>query len=281
MTGQKLVAVAQQAIDELEEKQKNPELYRPVKFNIPELDRIVGGVIQPSYVVIGGSAKVGKTAFAVHTANVIASVGRGSVKYYSLEELRKQVAVRSLTRLTTVVNRTNIRDLTLTSEHFVELRRAVEGLKNVDMWLEDSIYNADAIIKDMKETGIQIGVIDYLQLMEGGHPGQKENERFDTISRMFVQARNKYNLTFIVIYQLNDEGKAFGTRSVYKDADLILQVVPMYDNDDEIIPGKLYIEVLPSRQAEGNAKVEVAFSGAHSRIKPMVNLEDIQAEMTI
>jgi replicative DNA helicase len=253
-------------IKELHEWQDNPDAHRPIKTNITRLDRAIGGIVEGSYVVIGGKWKSGKTTVAQHIATVLGVSGRGKVMYFLLEEMKRQMAVRSMTRLTPKVTRTNIRDLSLTNDHFADLETAASMLDKVNMDVDDKLGNIAQIIQLAEQQNAQWVVVDYFQLLRD-FSGKKEVERLQVISRMIIESRNRSGITYIIVYQLNQKGTAHGSQTLYMDADLIIEISAGKDeNTEEEIPGSMWMKILNSRQCPGGAKFEIGFSGAHSRI---------------
>ena len=143
---EQIAEVGSRVISDLEQRQKHPELYRPIPFGITQLTESAGGIVMPSYIAIGGGAKIGKTALAIHMAHIIGAAGRGTVTFYTLEETQWQVGVRSLTKLTTSVNRNHIRDLVINENGFKELKEANSKLEKLDYYVENKIQTAEAVL---------------------------------------------------------------------------------------------------------------------------------------
>ena len=276
MTSKLLYEATTEAIASLEYKMEHPELFRPVDTGIPSLNKAVGGIIPGTYVAILGKAKVGKTTVMNHFATMIASAQRGRVNYNTLEELQQALAIRSLTRLTTKTTREHIRDLVLEEEHFEELRKVNEMLKDVDMYLEDRAFRMSDIIASALKEEAKWVVVDYAQLLEDGGAKNEQELQVNT-GKQIMKARNEHGLTFVVAYQLNEDGKIHGSRAAYKDADLVLQINEVKGANNEVIQGSLEIEVLASRQAASYSRHEVAANMAHGRIQevPKVSVKDM------
>lgn len=263
-----------QFIKGLEEKQKDPEKHRPIRTALHELDRRISGIVEAMYVGIGGPSKVGKTAVAQHVTTVISTVGRGKVGYFMLEEIAAQMAARSLARISPNVDRNMMYNLNVTEEGFLELWKANKMLEQeANLFIGDVYFTADEIIKAARENELKFVTVDYLQLMTD--PGiHNESERLASISRKFVKSRNEDGITYIVVYQLNENNKALGSRTIYRDADLLLEVYPTKDDETgATLDGKLDIEVMPSRMCRAAGRVTVDFSGAHSRVSNQVVLD--------
>jgi replicative DNA helicase len=276
---QKISVIADKVIAETHEKMAHPEHYRPIKTNLDDLDKAIGGLVYPAFYVIGGKWKSCKTILAQHLATVLAASNHGRVDYFMLEEISEQIGLRSITRLTQHVTRNQFRDLNINQFDWEDINRARSALEDVDLWVDDSVRTAASIIKAAKERGSKYVVVDYLQLLEDKY-GHSENERLEFVSRMFISARNTDKITFIVVYQLNEKGKAHGTRSVYRDADMAIEIRSVDDTvRTDKIDGVVSLVVLPSRIApSGTGIINLAYSGAHSRIS---NIPKLPLELEI
>ena len=262
-------ALSHDTIKQLKEWQAEPEKHRPIKTNIAKLDKAFGGIVEGSYVVIGGKDKSGKTTFAQHIATILGISNRGTVKYFLLEEMKKQMAIRAMTRQTPKITRTQIRNLELTDNDFNELEIAANMLENVNLLVDDELNTCKEIIASLTPD-IKWIVVDYFQLL-GDRLGKNENERLEGISRLILEDRNKTGRTWIVVYQIGIKtGRAHGSNTLYRDADVILQIrTGKEENTEEDVPGSMFIDVLPGRSCPGGTHVEIGFSGAHSRIMDM------------
>lgn len=271
--------VAKEYIDTLEIDHWTPERFRPVSTGIDKLDETIGGIKPGMYVALGGGAKSGKSTFETHLAVQLAKAKRGKVGIFGLEELAEQTASRLIMRETVNVDRNDAYRLTINAEGFEEMRAVQARMVEYDLWVEDSVFELNEILAICDAEDIGYVFIDYMNLLSFGEY-RNESERLSAISRKIIAARNasakkgreenKSPITVFMLYQLNDQDKALGSRTVYRDADLIMEVGPALDFDDEPIDGKLNINVLPSRMAKECKGIRVNFSGAHSRIEQEV-----------
>lgn len=270
MSLKKIDIAAKETVANLRTQKANPDLYKPIDTGIHELNMAIGGMPNKAYIAIGGKEGVGKTAVIMHLMTNLALAGRGKVLHFGLEEVEEETAIRALTRQSATVDRTMIRDLTLEEEHFQELERISKTLERVDLYTEDAIFTMEQIIRVAIEQQAYYVAIDYLQLAADRY-GKNEAERLTAISRQIVQARNKYGIGFLVAFQLNEKGSAFGSRSVYKDANLVIQIEEVKDENKEIVPGVLDLVIKKSR-ISGKLRCTVNFSGAYSRITDVINI---------
>lgn len=280
--GERIDIIAQQVRNDLMDKMKNPEKWRPIRTGLDDLDKVIGGIVMPAYYAIGGPFKSGKTSLVQHLATCVAAYQHKEVKvnYYLLEELRSALAVREIVKHSNIVTRSDIRDLKLDDAAFEDMDTSIKMLDKVNLWVNDSEFTSEAIIRDAEASGANVGVVDYLQLLQDRGAGSQEMEstRLEKISRRFVESRNKTNMTWFVVYQTNDKGKAHGSRAVYRDADLAMEIKVGQDvirGDDQ--DGILKLHILPGRICSGGATIDLGFSGAHSRVRniPTLNLDTL------
>ena len=285
MSDEKIYDIAGKNIEKWRLQMEHPELYRPIPTGLKELDRWIGGILEGAYYVLGGPHKSAKTTLALQLGMRLAAVDRGRVDYFQLEEIKESMATRALVHGTQRVDRTKIRDLTLGEEDFKDLEKSQAMLKNINLFVEDNEGSAKKICSLAAEHEAKFVIVDYLQLMWDNATGQQnESTRLESISRTFIKERNAsvnagHPRTFIVVYQLNEQGKAHGTRTVYKDCDGAIEIVPSEDKErGESIEGSIDLHILPGRVWQGGHTITLGFSGAHSLIKdePILDLTNMQ-----
>jgi hypothetical protein len=229
--------------------------------------------------VIGGPHKSAKTTLALQLAMVLSLKGR--TDYFQLEEIKSGMGTRALVHGTKFTDRTMIRDLNLAEGHFRDLEGSQHMLKTTDLWVEDAVNSAKDVIAIADRDNARFTIVDYLQLMTDNGRQINESTRLESISRQFITGRNAAanagkKRTFIVVYQMNEQGKAHGSRTVYKDCDGALEIVPTVDKvrGNEEVDGSIDIHILPGRVWVGGYTITLAFNGAHSIIKdvPMLDL---------
>jgi replicative DNA helicase len=266
MTLKRIDALAEEFIEDTRDRQTNPDRYRPIRTNLVDLDNLIDGITEQTYFVIGGPDKAGKSSLALHLGMCCAASGRGTVDYYCLEELQRQLAMRSLIRLTQFVDRNIIRNVNVNTAHFSELESAAKTLGGIEFYVDDAEFYAEKIIENSIKRHTAFTVIDYLQLLDTNKTKRDDYSKWDTISKMFVQARNQHGLCFIVVYQLGDSGKAYATRSIYRDADLCLEIARKIDiTTERPLDNVIHINVRNSRIVK-SGECDLALDGGHSRV---------------
>ncbi len=208
-----------------------------IKSGFSNLDSIISSFPKGALCMIAARPSVGKTAFALSVA-VNASIKQGkTVALFSLEMPSIQLVQRMLTTLSgvpfskqTVRNKMDMND---TSKMF----RAHEALTTSKIFVDDNSYNTPADIiskcRRLKNTvGLDMVIIDYLQLMTLGEQKENRQQEVATMSRMMKIYAKELNIPFLVLSQMSraaeqrgDEPKLSDLResgSIEQDADMVM-----------------------------------------------------------
>lgn len=271
--------VGKEFVATLRMKHKDKERYKPIPTGIEALDKEVGGVGDGAYWAWGGTAKIGKTTVILNVGVELSKTKK--VGLFCLEERDIQAVARLLARETQGVDRKDMYTLNVDEDGFVELDQAVAILETYNMWVEDSVFDLDKIFEICEKEGIEVAIIDYMNLLNYGK-FMNESERLTAISRRTVQVKNSgakaaelkgiTALTVMLLYQLNDDLLAFGSRSVYKDADISIEISEALDADGDPIEGRIELSINRSRISGVVKHMHMLFSGAHCRIE---NIGDV------
>jgi replicative DNA helicase len=181
-----------------------------------ELDALTGGLQRSDLIILAARPSVGKSALAMSLAYNVAQQGGATVGVFSLEMSREQL-VQRLVAMHTGLDMQRLRTGTLRSD---ELHVAIEGLgvvSGLPIYIEDtaglSISELRAKARRMHaEVGLQLLLIDYLQLMAGagGPKNQNREQEVSEISRGLKALARELNIPIIALSQLSRavEGRA-------------------------------------------------------------------------
>lgn len=272
--------IMQQRALDLDERRKDPEKYRPIPTSIPKLNEIILGfpVEQPFYMLLFSSEKIGKSTVGMDFAESWRKGSRTPVMYAQLEELGMQYADRTLAGMTSL-KRSDIRMFNINDEQMQEIYAAsLEVLQNSNaIYIQDDLFSIYSLIQEAKRINCKNIVLDNLQLIDqDGFKGSSAQERFAAISRYLVKLRNQGGYSFVVISQMGQEGRAFGSGQANRDADILIQIEHVYetdaDDEERVVEGLRCLNVHPGRIG-GIGKCQVAFDGNKSRIAPVITVD--------
>lgn len=206
-------SVIESIMEELEHLRKSKDGVTGVKTGFRELDRITNGLQRGDLIILAARPSVGKTAFALNvglkTSKHNIQTSNGAVAIFSLEMPAEQLMKRMLSA------ESNIRGDQLRTGRFDdrELGRLYEAagqLSGCKIFIDDSssIKMADIFSKCRKlksEHGIDLIVIDYLQLIEGSGRRGNDNRQQEVseISRSLKMLARELEVPVIALSQLS------------------------------------------------------------------------------
>ena len=151
---------------------------------------------------------MGKTAFALSLAKNIAVDAGIPVAFFSLEMSNVQLVNRLISNVSEVSGK-KILNGQLDEEEWKRLDRNIRRLENAPMYIDDtpgmSIFEMRTKARRLvREKGVQIIMIDYLQLMNanGARFGSRQEE-VSTISRSLKGLAKELDIPILALSQLN------------------------------------------------------------------------------
>jgi len=274
-------------IDEIDEQMKSDHHTWGIPSEIRRLDELISGWTPSSYTVIGARPRIGKTAFAWQQAVQAAEAG-GKVLFFSLEMAANALGRRMLSsRLEIELSQVmGARFERSRMENVVEMSAAASDWK---LWICE---RADLTIGELRaqarrmatiQRGLDLIVVDYLQLLKAGYRCSSRNEEIGEVSRGLKALAQELRVPVIVLSQLNREcerekrwprlSDLRDSGSVEQDADLVLFIVwPIWMREwagttpeaQREARGKRVLYVAKQRNGD-TGKIEVSWSGAYQR----------------
>ena len=244
----------QEAITQLATMQMEPEKYRPIPTSIPGF--FLPNPNIPTLNYVGGEFKSYKSTMISEIMFTYAQAGFKTL-WAIKEENMMGVAKRTLARGTRVgdldmknmVSRNYMRNIALSRDDFARFQNTVNESISFPLYITDETDKIDLLSEMAEKHDVQVIGIDYFTLFEiNGSKAKTPREMFVEMSRHMV-SKKRNNITWIVAYQVNDQGKAKETRVVYDDADNAWQLSRCKDAaTDEIDPHKLTMTSVAARE---------------------------------
>lgn len=175
-----------------------------------DIDKMTFGLHRGQMVVLAARPSMGKTSLGMNIAENVALPRDGKaarVLVFSLEMPSEQLAMRMLCgRARVPMGR--VRDRMLGSEQQRELGKAASVLRDAPIWVEDSsglnILQLRAKARRLKKQhGIDLIVVDYLQLINGTDQRVPREQQISEISRGLKAMAKELELPVLVLSQLN------------------------------------------------------------------------------
>jgi replicative DNA helicase len=173
------------------------------------LDEFLGGFQRSDLVIVAGRPSMGKTSLALNIARNAAVEHRACVALFSLEMARDSLVLRLLSSESGV----NSRRVKFGQHTEDEEKRVIEAtgvLSEAPIYLDDTpmIRMAEMRSKALRlnyERGIDMVILDYLQLMQGESSGRGENrvQEISFISRSLKALARELNAPVLAVSQLS------------------------------------------------------------------------------
>lgn len=185
-----------------------------VPSGLTEIDKLTGGWQRSDLIVIAARPAMGKTALVLCMARNAALDFRKPTLVFSLEMSTSQL----VTRLVASETKEYIKSFTrngIEPSKFFEHQKTCSKLIDSPLYIDDTpsltLIELRAKARRMARLhGIELIVIDYIQLMSGdGSKGNRENE-ISTISRGLKALAKELNIPIIVLSQLNRQVESRG-----------------------------------------------------------------------
>ncbi len=269
--GQLLQSYLQEDADTVALREK-----QSIQSGYGDLDMLLGGLKRSDLIIVGARPSVGKSSFALGIARN-AAINQGcKVAFFSLEMSSEQLAIRMLSGESNVDN-TRLR---LGQQSELEERRIIQAtgvLSEASIWFDDSPVLTAAELRAKsrrlagKVGGLDLIIIDYLQLMQGESSTGRENrvQEISHISRTLKGLARELNVPMVALAQLS---RAIETRhprtpllsdlrdsgSIEQDADVVM----FLSREDMYVTPEQWAEQHPELPAsaypKGVAQVHVA-----------------------
>lgn len=245
-----------------------------IRTGLKAIDEDVGPLERGNLLVIGGQGKAGKSQLAGQIVLNMAFDEKPCL-YISLEMTEREVTSRWLASMA----RVNMRTPRVWSEADVDRFDAAQRtIINLPLFIETGKTELSEIIASCQQHALRSGeplgaiVLDYAQLTSAtsrGRDDRKSREIAD-ISRTCKRLASKLNVLFILLTQLNDDGRTKESRDIENDANLMLEV----GHNKET--GARGVRVVLARAAPMGQKLRLRIIAEHTRVEddPHMNIEE-------
>jgi replicative DNA helicase len=172
-----------------------------------ELDRMTSGLQATDLILIAARPSVGKTSFALNIAQHVAFREGRSVGFFSLEMSKEQIGFRVLCSEADV-DAKKVRDGFASREATVRLVTAQTKISGANFYLDDgaalSVPEMRAKGQRLKrEKGLDLIIVDYLQLMMGHGRFDNRTQEVSQISRGLKLLAKELRVPILALSQLS------------------------------------------------------------------------------
>lgn len=247
--------------DRLEHLSQSGDSLVGLPTGLRELDRSLGGLIDSDMIVMAGRPGMGKTALAVSTMFHLSKRWGKHCGMFSLEMSREQVTQR-LIAMETGISVQNLRLGNIQQDEWGLYFKGIDTLSKCPIFIDDTPAISVLELRQKArrlhaEHGLDMLVIDYLQLMTGDKKSENRTQEISYISRSIKALARELNIPIVALSQLSRNVESRGDKrpmlsdlkesgSIEQDADIVLFLYrdveyhpdTMYPDICEIIMGK-------------------------------------------
>ena len=199
--------VMRQALDDIEAARNNEDGVSGVPSGFHDLDKITGGWQRSDRIVLAARPGMGKTAFVLSMARNMAVDHDIPVAVFSLEMSAVQL-VQRLISSETEINSDKFRKGNLEEHEYQQLHSRCGKLSKAPLFIDDTpglnIFELRAKCRRLKaQHGIDMVIIDYLQLMSAGSDKGNREQEISSISRSIKGIAKELDVPIIALSQLS------------------------------------------------------------------------------
>ena len=206
---EKVSSVLQQSFERIQRIHNHPDEMEGVTTGLIDLNKVTNGLQKSDLILLAARPSMGKTALALNIA-VNAALKKKVVALFSLEMSKTQLG----NRLLSTAGRINSQYLNtgnFSDNEMQDLLRALDELASIKLFIDDtagiSLLELRSKVRRLKhEHGLDLIVIDYLQLMQGGRARLAEQNRqqeISEISRSLKALARELDVPILALSQLS------------------------------------------------------------------------------
>ena len=248
--------VAHRRLEQIEQMAGRPEMITGVPTGFTDFDRMTSGLQRQELIVVAARPSMGKTALALNMAQYAAKNGN-VVGIFSLEMSAEQLVSRLLCSEARV-DAHRLRTGYLNREEWARLADALRRLCETKVYIDDSaavsVMEMRAKCRRLKaEHGLDMLIVDYLQLMAGRGRIESRQQEVSQISRDLKGLAKELDLPVVALSQLS---RAPEQRSEHKPQLSDLRESGAIEQDSDVVCF-IYREELynPTDENQGTAEL--------------------------
>jgi len=199
--------VLMEVFNQLEERAMNKGSITGITTGYGDLDRMTSGLQRSDLILLAARPSMGKTALALNIAMNAVKTG-ASVALFSLE-MSKEQYVQRIISMESMVESTKLRTGNLDDEDWSRLISVMSTISDYKVFIDDtasvSLFEVMSKCRRLKiEKGLDMIIIDYLQLMtDGGKGGDNRQQEISNISRGLKAMARELNCPVVALSQLS------------------------------------------------------------------------------
>jgi replicative DNA helicase len=275
-------SILPEVVNRIDELYQNEGLLTGIPTGFKQLDEMTSGLQPGDLIIVAGRPSMGKTTLAVNMAENAALGSKKSAAIFSMEMSAEALTLRMLSSLGRI-NQSHLRSGRLQEDDWPRIDSAMTQLGGASIHVDETPALTPTEIRARsrrlkRERGLDLIVVDYLQLMQVA--GTKENRatEISEISRSLKALARELKVPVIALSQLNrgveqrQEKKPVmsdlrESGALEQDADVILLIYreEVYDPNTT---RKGIADIIIAKQRNGpTGEVQLTFLGQYTKFE--------------
>lgn len=272
----------------IEKLQEQKGLVTGVPSGFSDIDKLTSGFQPADLVLVAGRPSMGKTSFVLNIAQYVGLKTDRSVGFFSLEMSKEQLFIRMLTA-EAEIDAQRFRTGYLSEQDYGKISTVLGRLSEAKVFIDDSfgmgVLEMRAKARRLKaEHGLDLLVVDYLQLMQGRGRFENRNQEMAAISRSLKALAKELDVPVLALSQLSRAPESRSDRrpqlsdlresgALEQDADLVMFIF-REEHYDPTPENENLAELIIGKQRNGpTGSVKLAFIKQYTQFK---NLSPVQ-----
>tara|TARA_B100001113_G_scaffold147606_1_gene121055 strand:+ start:434 stop:1786 length:1353 start_codon:yes stop_codon:yes gene_type:complete len=204
----KIGPIVNDMVDSIYNK-KNNNIIDFLLTGYKKLDDIMGGLQNSDLIVIAARPSMGKTALAMNIAQDIVFKQKKKVGFFSLEMSSQSIALRMLSSLSAVeFSKIRTGDYESSNDDTRSVTQAIDMMQDCSMYVDDTGSITPMTLRSRarrmkRDTGIDMIILDYLQLMTLPDKSENRVNEIASITRQLKSLAKELDIPIIALSQLN------------------------------------------------------------------------------
>jgi replicative DNA helicase len=200
-------SIIQDSVEIVDRLYSRQEKITGVPTGFTDLDNLLAGLQASDLIIVAGRPSMGKTSLALGMAEQAALKGNAIVGIFSLEMSRAQLVLRMLSSQAHLDSHA-VRTGQLKGPDWVALTEAAGKLEQAKIFIDDSgnlsVQQMRGKARRLKaEHGLDLLIIDYLQLMDGKGSSESRQQEISDISRALKALAKELDIPVVALSQLS------------------------------------------------------------------------------
>ena len=261
----RLSEVLNATIDRLDLLHQSQGAITGLPTGFTRLDEYTAGLQPGDLIIIAGRPSMGKTSLALNIAENAALGARKSAAIFSMEMSVEQLAFRMVSSLGRV-DQSHLRNGRFSDDDWPRINGAIQQMAEAPIYIDDTPSMTPTEVRArarrlQRERGLDLIIVDYLQLMRVAGTAENRATEISEISRSLKGLARELRVPIIALSQLNRSVESRADKkpvmsdlresgAIEQDADLILFIYrdEVYNHDS---PRKGIADINIAKQRNG------------------------------